>query len=348
MIKLAYFGSPDFSAYFLEKILIDKELKKILEVSFVITQPDRPVGRKQILTPTPVKQIANQYNIKVVSDFVLRASGLLKNLNLALVYSFSAIIPKDLLNLPKYGFWCIHPSLLPRFRGPSPIVYPLILGEEKTGVTIFQMDEKIDHGSIIAQKSLTIKNDDYRPDLEKKITDLAFNLYKQTMIKIWNTYETIVLYKYPTKPQNHSHATYTRLLKKDDGFIPLFVLKKVLNNQPLNFDDLPLLVKEYLNKYPKEKEKFIKKFFKNGRMFHVSCFMFHLFRGLSPWPGLWTILPNGKRLKICDLKIEENKKSNVLRSTFYVPRSTLHLTRVQLEGKKPVDFDTFNRAYKLF
>ncbi len=355
MIKIAYFGSPDFSAYLLEKILTDKELKPMVKVSFVITQSDRPVGRKQILTPTPVKQIAKKYHIEVLEIGNLKLSSepenskfKIKNLDLSLVYAFSKIIPKDFLSLPRLGFWNIHPSLLPRFRGPSPIAYPFILGEEKTGVTIIQMDEKIDHGPIIAQKSLTIKNDDYRTDLEIKLTDLALDLFKQTIKKIWNAYETIVSYKYPVTPQNHSFATYTRLLKKDDGFIPFSILKKVLNNQPLNFEELPLVVQEYLNKYPREKLKFIKKFFQHKQMFHVSCFMFHLFRGLSPWPGLWTTLPNGKRLKICDLKLEENKKSNVPSSTFQVLRSKLRITQVQLEGKKPVDFETFNRAYKVF
>ncbi len=346
-LNLGYFGSPDFSAAFLEKILNDEELKKIVKVAFVVTQPDRPVGRKQILTPTPVKQIAKKHRLEILEIDNLKLSSesknlklKIKNLDLSLVYAFSQIIPKDFLNLPPLGFWNIHPSLLPRFRGPSPIAYPLILGEKETGVTIIKMDEKIDHGPIIAQKSLTIKNDDCRTDLERKLTDLAFAMFKKIVLTNFNQLKLA--------PQADNLATYTRLLKKDDGFIPFAILKKVFNNQSINFEELPIIVQEYLNKYPKEKEKFIKNFFQQEKMFHASCFMFHLFRGLSPWPGLWTILPNGKRLKICDLKLEENKKSNAIRSTFYVTRYTLHVTQIQLEGKKPVDFQTFNRAYKVF
>lgn len=345
MIKIAYFGSPNFSAYFLEKILTDEKLKATVEVAFVVTQPDRPAGRKQIPTPTPVKQIAKKYHLEIFEIENLNSSSesedlklKIKNLDLSLVYAFSQIIPKDFLSLPRLGFWNIHPSLLPRFRGPSPIAYPLILGEEETGVTIIQMDEKIDHGPIIAQKSLTIKNDDYRTDLERKLTDLSFIMFKKIVLTNFNQLKLAA--------QADNFATYTRLLKKDDGFIPLSTLKKVLNNQLINFEEFPAIIKEYLNRYPKEKKRFLKRLDvgrlpseSEGLMF--TTLWFNIFRGLSPWPGLWTILPSGKRLKICDLKLEENKKSNV-------PRSTLHLTRVQLEGKKSVDFETFNRAYKIF
>ncbi|MFN4212774.1 MAG: methionyl-tRNA formyltransferase, partial [Microgenomates group bacterium] len=150
-LKIAYFGSPSFSAYFLEKLLTDKTLP--IEVKLVITQEDKPVGRKQILTPSPVKQIATKYQIsnikyqKEIENWKLEIG----KLDLALVLAFGKIIPKELLHQPKYGFWNIHYSLLPKYRGPSPTAYALIAGEKKTGVTIFQMDEEIDHGPIIAQ-----------------------------------------------------------------------------------------------------------------------------------------------------------------------------------------------------
>lgn len=338
MINIGYFGSPDFSAYFLEKILNDDELKKTIKIALVVTQPDRPVGRKQILTPTPVKQLAKKYHLEILEIKNLNSSSefeklklKIKNLDLSLVYAFSQIIPKDLLNQPKFGFWNIHPSLLPHFRGPSPIAYALIFGEKETGVTIFQMDEKIDHGPIIVQKNLTIKNDDDRIDLEKKLTHLAFELFKQKIVRLKKSKN----YQLKLTSQKHPFATYTRLLKKDDGFIPLLTLKKVLNNQLINFEELPLIVKEYLNKHPKEKAKFVKKFFKNKNLFLGSSFMFHFFRALSPWPGLWTILPNDKRLKIIAACLKKNE------DVFYIKT-------VQLEGKKPVDFKTFNRAYKIF
>ena len=188
-ISLAYFGSPDFSAFFLEKILTDPDLKKAIEVKLVVTQPDRPVGRKQILTETPVKKVAKKYqisNIKYQID-IRNLKLEIRNFDLALIYAFSHIIPKDLLNAPKLGFWNIHPSLLPKYRGPSPIAYPLIFGEKETGVTIIKMDEKIDHGPIIAQEKLKIEESDRRPDLEKKLTDLGFLMFKELILNNFNT-----------------------------------------------------------------------------------------------------------------------------------------------------------------
>ncbi|MCM8788050.1 MAG: methionyl-tRNA formyltransferase, partial [Candidatus Omnitrophica bacterium] len=250
-LKLFYFGSPSFSAYFLEKLLTDKTLP--IEVKLVITQEDKPVGRKQILTPTPVKAVAQKYKIRVKSQMTNDKSqinsksqisnsknlefvnsklfgtcdldlGALKNIDFALVYAYASIIPKELLELPKYGFWCIHPSLLPKYRGPSPIAFALINGEKETGTTIFQMDEKIDHGPIIIQEKLEILPDDKRPDLEKRLTDLAFEMFKKLVMG-----EAINFLRFrgvgvptasknfvakPLKEQNHKQATYTRLLKK--------------------------------------------------------------------------------------------------------------------------------------
>jgi methionyl-tRNA formyltransferase len=323
-LTLAYFGSPDFSALFLEKILTDEELKKMVEVKLVVTQPDRPVGRKQILTETPVKKVAKKYqisNIKYQID-IRNLKLEIRNFDLALIYAFSHIIPKDLLNAPKLGFWNIHPSLLPKYRGPSPIAYPLIFGEKETGVTIIKMDEKIDHGPIIAQEKLKIKDTDRRPDLEKKLTNLGFNLFKKTV------FNKDSLYIEHYKKQNHKVATYSRLLKKQDGFIPLSTLKKALKNEPLKLEEIPPILKEIRN-WKLEKRS-------------SSEIIYNYFRGLYPWPGLWTLLRQGsagqaqeKRLKIIDMNFE-------------VTSYKLQVTRVQLEGKKEVDFETFNRAYQVF
>lgn len=296
-LKLAYFGSPDFSARFLEKILTDNDLKKLISVEFVVTQPDKPAGRKQILTPTPVKQSAKKHSLEFFEIENLKTEDSLKIENLklkiktsdlCLVYAYSLIISKDLLDLPKYGFWCIHPSLLPKYRGTSPIATALINGEKETGVTIFKMDEKIDHGPIIAQEKIEILPQDMRPDLEKKLTDLAFNLFKKTIL---------VKDSLCFQPQKYNLATYSKLLKKQDGFI--------------DFENLKLKIKNS----PEE--------------------LYNLFRGLYPWPGIWTILPNGKRLKITGMNFNHQN-------------SILNITYVQLEGKKQVDFNTFNKAYKVF
>lgn len=305
-LSIVYFGSPDFSAEFLKK-LIDNQL---VDVKLIVTQKDKPVGRKQLLTPTPVKEVAKKYKINFLEIDNLKTQNSLKisQIDIALVYAYSLIIPKELLNLPKYGFWCIHPSLLPKYRGSSPIATALINGDKKTGVTIIKMDEKIDHGPIIAQESLTIEKTDKRPDLEKKLTDLAFEIFKKIIIQLTedlknkkpvNPLNTLTL-----KPQQHRLSSYTKKLSKQDGFISFEKLKKIL--KPIT-----------------------------NRQSQITNF-YNLFRGLYPWPGIWTILPNGKRLKIADMKLYDFKDF-----------TTLRLKKVQLEGKKEVDFETFNKSYKL-
>lgn len=311
-IRIAFFGSPDFSARFLEKLIKNTSMNQYIEVKLVVTQPDRPVGRKQILTPTAVKETADKLKKSENVFFETIAWGPdkrgeavekndveLGNIDLALVYAFSAKIPQQLLDLPKYGFWCIHPSLLPKYRGTSPMATALINGDKETGVTIIKMDEKIDHGPIIAQESLTIENTDYRPDLEKNLTDLAFELFKNTIDKL-----LIANYELETTKQNHKEATYTKKLTKQDGFIPFENLK--IKNLELN---------------------------KN-----LKLKIYNLYRGLYSWPGIWTILPNGKRLKITEMFLD----------TSHATHSTLRIKKVQLEGKKETNFETFNKAYKIF
>lgn len=288
-IKLAYFGSPDFAAYFLEKLLTDTTIDQLIEMSLIVTQKDKLVGRKQILTPTPVKQVALKHGLEILEIESHLGREKISQTDLCLVYAYGDLIPEDLLDLPKYGFWNIHPSLLPKYRGPMPIASPLIKGDKTTGVTIIKMDEEIDHGPIIAQESLTIEKNDKRPDLEKKLTDLGFEMFKKIIKK------NVKLDQLDLLDQLDQFATYTKKLSKQDGFIEISKLKDQISN---NSEDL-----------------------------------FNLFRGLYKWPGIWTILPNGKRLKIIDMNIVENK---------------LIIKKVQLESKNEVDFETFNKAYNIF
>jgi len=307
-LTLAYFGAPDFSAYYLEKIITDNTIKDLINIKYVFTQPDRPTGRKQIITPTPVKTIAQKYNIEVITQLTDLRINELKNMDLVLLYAYGGIIPNHILSIPKYGFWNIHPSLLPNYRGTSPIATPLINGDKITGVTLMKMDDKIDHGPIIDQVSYTIKNNDLRPDLERNLTDLGVKLFK----KIINELKNSQINKLNMKEQNHKEATYTKKLKKEDGFI--------------KFEDLKLALNKIKGlKSPNYPEK-----------------IYNLFRGLYPWPGIWTILPVaeprrfrevGKRLKITKMSFKSGK---------------LIINKVQLEGKNEVDFETFNKAYKIF
>ena len=287
-LSLAYFGTPDFSARLLEKILDDKEIP--VEVRLIVTQPDKKVGRKQIITPSPVKVIANKYKIPVEdSTRSKKFISLSSAIDLALLFAFGEIIPKELLDEPKYGFWNIHPSLLPKYRGASPVAYPLINGDKETGVTLIQMDEKVDHGPIIIQKKVSILPKEKKDELTDRLTDIAFELFKQKVS------ELAAEGKIDLQNQDESGVSYTKLLTKQDGYVK---------------------IEELRTKNEEEAER-----------------LFNRFRGLYPWPGLWTEIEiNGekKRLKITEMDLENGK---------------LLLKKVQLEGKKEIDFEQFKKAY---
>lgn len=217
-IKIAYFGTPDFSAAFLEKLVTDPELP--IEVKYVFTQPDARAGRKQELTPTPVRQKAEQHGIQVVTD-LNNAEALLKEIDLALLFAYGNLIPKALLDAPRYGFWNIHPSMLPKHRGPAPMATPLLNGDNETGITIMKMDVEMDHGPIIAQQACYIFPVWRRDQLEKHLIDLGFELFKKILLNYASDLSTA-----PFIDQNHAEATYTERMKKDDGYIPLSDLKR--------------------------------------------------------------------------------------------------------------------------
>ncbi len=313
-LHLLYLGTPDFSARLLEKIILDKELP--LEVAGVVTQADKLVGKKKILTPSPVKETAKKYGLQVFETVPPDTSHVF---DIALLYAYGKIIPADSLTAARYGFWNIHPSLLPCFRGPSPMVYPLILGEERTGVTLMKMDQEIDHGPIIDQVTYSVQPSERRSHLEEKLSDLGYELFKKNIQTLSEgTRETV---------QDHSKATFTRLIRRDDGYVSLATLVKSMGGETLAYEELPAIIREYLEKYSHGS---------NRHGHHLNYAVFHLFRGLFPWPGIWTkVFIDGteKRLKIIDLHMEKDR---------------LILDRVQLEGKNEVDFTTFNRAYLIF
>ena len=314
-IKIAYFGAPGFSAGVLQRILDDKGIP--VSVELVVTQPDKPAGREQILTPTPVKLLAQKYNIPVFDTLhVTRAT--LHEIDLALLYAYGEIIPPDVLNIPRWGFWNIHPSLLPKYRGPSPITYPLLLGDKQTGVSLIEMDERLDHGKIIDQKEYMIESSDTQESLRKRLSDEGYELFKKNI-------QLLLDGALQKKEQIHEKRTFTRLLTKQDGFIPLPIVQKILRGESITKDEIPPIISEYFTKYGV------------SPTIDYRLTTFDLFRALSPWPGLWTLIPlNGveKRLKITGITL----------STNHYPL----ITHVQLEGKKEVDFAIFNSAYKVF
>lgn len=206
-MKIIFVGTTDFGIPTLELLATHYSLQA------VVTQPDKPVGRKKILTPPPIKVWAEKNKIKVLqSEKILNLKTEILNLepDLLLVAAYGQIIPKIILDIPKFGSINIHASLLPKYRGATPIQNSIINGDGQTGVTLIKMDEKMDHGPIIAQTNLTIDEEDNYHTLHKKLGLLAANLVSVTLPK-WFAGQI------KETPQNHSLSSFTSLLTHKDG-----------------------------------------------------------------------------------------------------------------------------------
>ncbi|MBU4481319.1 methionyl-tRNA formyltransferase [Patescibacteria group bacterium] len=230
-LKIVFLGTSEFGAIVLEG-LIKGNYKPIL----VVTASDKPVGRKQLLTPSPVKVIAQKYDIPVLQpdrivNCKLKTVGLKPDL--AIVSAYGQIIPKDMLDIPKSGFINVHPSLLPKYRGPSPIQAAILNGDQETGVTIILVDEKMDHGPIIKSSKLKVQSSKFTyRELHNKLAELGAKLLLETIPK-WTKGEIK-----PT-PQDESKATYTKILKKEDGKIDWEKSAKELERQVRAFSPWP-------------------------------------------------------------------------------------------------------------
>lgn len=181
MTKIVFMGTPDFSVPVLRSVI-----QAGYEVIAVVTQPDRPVGRKKVLTPPPVKVEAQKHGIPVLQpEKVKNKEDLQAVLNLEpeliITAAFGQILPKPLLDAPKYGCINVHASLLPELRGGAPIHYSIIQGKEKTGITIMYMAEKLDAGDILTQVEVEIAKDDTVGSLHDKLSEAGSKLLLETL-----------------------------------------------------------------------------------------------------------------------------------------------------------------------
>ncbi|WP_050614727.1 methionyl-tRNA formyltransferase [Bacillus testis] len=186
MTKIVFMGTPDFSVPVLQRILAEG-----YDVIAAVTQPDRPVGRKKVMTPPPVKVEALKHNIPVYQPEKIRDPEELAKVldlkpDLVVTAAFGQILPKELLEAPKYGCINVHASLLPELRGGAPIHYAILEGKEKTGITIMYMAEKLDAGDILTQKEVAIAEDDNVGTLHDKLSAAGCDLLAETLPKLLN------------------------------------------------------------------------------------------------------------------------------------------------------------------
>ncbi|MEH7415449.1 methionyl-tRNA formyltransferase [Neobacillus drentensis] len=208
MTKIVFMGTPDFSVNVLQQIIKDG-----YEVIGVVTQPDRPVGRKKVLTPPPVKVEAVKHGIPVYQPEKIRQEEELRKIlalepDLIVTAAFGQILPKELLEAPKFGCINVHASLLPELRGGAPIHYAIMQGKKKTGVTIMYMVEKLDAGDILTSVEVPISENDNVGTLFEKLSEAGAKLLSETL-------PLLLAGRLTPKPQNEAEATFATNIKRE-------------------------------------------------------------------------------------------------------------------------------------
>ena len=211
-MKIIFMGTPDFAAASLEALIDSRH-----EIQAVVTQPDKPKGRKGELTPSPVKVVAEEKGIKVYQPLKVRDEEFVETLraynpDVIVVVAFGQIIPLSILKMPKFGCVNIHGSLLPKYRGAAPIQWAVLDGEKETGITTILMDEGIDTGDILLKKTIKIDTDETSGSLFDKLMALGAETILETLDELENGSLT------PIK-QGESPTAYAKILTKAMGLI---------------------------------------------------------------------------------------------------------------------------------
>lgn len=227
--RVVFMGTPDFSVPVLEKLIENTN------VILVVTKKDAYVGRKKVLTESPVAICAHEHNIEVYKPNKLKEDYeyiLNKKPDIIITCAYGSIVPKVVLDYPSYGCINVHASLLPKYRGASPIVASILNGEKETGITIMYMDEGIDTGNIIMSRSIEIEDNDNSLSLSNKLSLLGANLLIDTLPKIFEGENFDI-------PQDNEEAIYVGMLKREDEHIDFNNTVENIKNQVRAFSPEP-------------------------------------------------------------------------------------------------------------
>jgi methionyl-tRNA formyltransferase len=212
-INFAFFGTPDVSSETLEILKNNGYLP-----SLIVTSPDKPQGRKMLLTSSPAKNWAIKNNIpftqpeKIGEDFTNKLSK--ENFDLFIVVAYGKILPENFINIPKFGSINIHYSLLPRYRGASPVESAILNGDKETGVSIQKMEYKMDSGPIIALEKIEILPNEKSIELRKRLIVIGATLLIKTLPDFMESKITLL-------KQDENDATYCKKIKKEDGLVDI-------------------------------------------------------------------------------------------------------------------------------
>lgn len=211
-MRIVYLGTPDFAVAPLNALARVKGA----EVVAAICNEDKPFGRKQILTPPPVKVAAQALNIPVFQYKSIRKQGVedFKALkpDLAVTCAFGQILSEELLGIPKFGVINVHASLLPRWRGASPIHYAILNGDNTTGITVMKTDAGIDTGDVMFQRLIDIGETETCGELFDRLSALGAECAVEAVSRILSGNATF-------SPQDNENATYSKMIKKEDALI---------------------------------------------------------------------------------------------------------------------------------
>ena len=232
-MKLVFCGTPQFAVPTLDALI-----RAGHEIALVVTQPDRPVGRKATLTAPPVKQLAHSHNLpiaqpeKIKTNAEFRAQLEAIAPEAIIVVAYGRIIPDWMLALPKYGNINCHASLLPKYRGAAPIQWAVANGEPHTGVTTMRIDAGLDTGDMLLQHKCVIAPEETAVDLFETLAECGADLMVETLAQIEQGTITPI-------PQNHAEATLAPILRREDALINFFKPATYIHNRWRGFQPWP-------------------------------------------------------------------------------------------------------------
>ena len=210
-LRIIFMGTPDLAAASLRALLREPAF----QIVAVVTQPDRPKGRDLKLQPSPVKQLALEAGLPVLQPEKAREEKFIAELRalqpeLIAVAAFGQILPKAILDLPRFGCLNVHTSLLPKYRGASPIQSAILNGDETTGVTIMQMDVGLDTGDMLMQNATPIRDEDNAATLHDRLAEMGAALLVETI-------HGLAAGKITARKQDSAQATHVAKIRKEDG-----------------------------------------------------------------------------------------------------------------------------------
>ncbi len=302
--RTTFFGTPQFAVPILEMLTQHPNI----ELVCVVAQPDKPVGRKKVMTPPPTKDLAIKNNIPVFQPITLKTEEALETIKkyqpeLIVLAAYGKIIPESILNLPKYKCLNVHPSALPQYRGASPIQFALLNGEQKTAATIMLMEPTLDTGPILAQEEVPIDPNEAYPELTDRLANISAKLLDK-VLPDW------LEGKITPKPQNENQATFSKILTKEDGKIDWNRTAEQIHNQIRAFTPWPGTYTTL-----------------NGKLFKILKAKPFETTEIRGTPGIIYYQDNKQLLISCG------------------ESSVLEVEELQLEGKKAMSAADFMRGY---